>query len=148
MPKLDLDAVPLTNRTSYPPPHDEAVRERWVKRLSPVMGLVDFGASLVTLKPGAWSSQRHWHEEEDELVVILGGEAMLVDDDGRVPLRVGDIAVFPKNDGNGHHIVNETTQDCTFLAIGRKAMGRCHYSDIDMMVEQGDNFVRKDGTPL
>ena len=35
------------------------------------------------LKPGAWSSQRHWHNGEDEFLVMLSGEAVLVEDDGR-----------------------------------------------------------------
>src|SRR3989304_8548482 len=87
MPKLDLAAIESTNRTGYPPDHARAVAGRWVRRRAPTTGLTDFGASHVTLKPGAWSSQRHWHEEEDELVVMLAGEVTLVDDNGRTPLR-------------------------------------------------------------
>ena len=67
MPKLDLDAIPQTNRTGYPPPFDEPVQGRWYRRLAPVGGLTKLGASHVVLKPGAWSSQRHWHAGEDEL---------------------------------------------------------------------------------
>ena len=44
----------------------EVVQGRWYRRLAPAGGLTDFGFSHVTLKPGAWSSQRHWHEGEDE----------------------------------------------------------------------------------
>lgn len=148
MPKLDLTAVEQNNATGYPPPHNAAVQGRWVRRLSPVMGLTDFGASQVTLKPGAWSSQRHWHEDEDELIVMLAGEAVLVDDNGRTPMHPGDIAVFPKNDGNGHHLVNESSEDCIFLAVGKVAEGRCHYSDIDLMIEPGMGYVRKDCSPV
>lgn len=148
MPKLDIASIPSSNSTGYPAPHDRAVRERWVKRLTPLMGLADFGASMVTLRPGAWSSQRHWHEDEDELVVMISGRAVLVDDNGRTTLKAGDIAVFPKNDGNGHHLVNEGMRDCTFLAVGRVAEGRCHYSDIDMMIEPGKGYVHKDGSPF
>jgi uncharacterized cupin superfamily protein len=25
------------------------------------------------IEPGAWSSQRHWHEQEDEFVYVLEG---------------------------------------------------------------------------
>ena len=143
MPKAAITAV---NSTGYPPPYDALVEERWVRRLGPLFGLSDFGASHVTLKPGAGSSQRHWHEEEDELVVMLSGEAMLVDDNGRTSLRPGDIAVFPKNDGNGHHIVNESAADCVFVAIGRVPKGDCHYPDIDMAYSGATGFTRKDGS--
>lgn len=146
MPKVDIDAIAMSNATGYPPLHAAQVRGRWVRRVGRAMGLADFGASHVRLEPGAWSSQRHWHEEEDELVVMLAGEAVLVDDAGRTPLLPGDIAVFPKGDGNGHHIVNESGQDCLFVAIGRPPAGPCHYPDIDMLFEGEKGFTRKDGS--
>ncbi|NNM76717.1 cupin domain-containing protein [Sphingomonas sp. ID1715] len=144
MPKLDLDQIPQTNATGYPPEFADKVRGRWYRRLAPASGIVDFGASHVVLRPGAWSSQRHWHEEEDELVVMISGEAVLVDNDGRTPMRAGDIAAFPKNDGNGHVLVNESDRDCVYVAIGRPSASDCHYPDIDMHLFNGEGFRRKD----
>ena len=144
MPKLDLGAIAPTNATGYPPPYDADVAGRWYRRLAPASGLTEFGVSHVVLKPGAWSSQRHWHEEEDELVVMLSGEAVLVDDSGRTPMLPGDIAAFPKGDGNGHVLVNESDADCVFVAIGRPAKSDCHYPDIDMHLFDGEGFRRKD----
>lgn len=146
MPKLDLDAIASTNRTGYPAPYAAAVQGRWYRRLSPAAGMKDFGASHVVLKPGAWSAQRHWHEREDELLVILSGEAVLVDDAGRTPMRPGDIAAFPKGDANGHCLVNESDADCILLVIGSQANGPCHYPDIDLYTP-GETYSRKDGTP-
>jgi uncharacterized cupin superfamily protein len=147
MPKIDLATVPQSNATGYPPPYAEQVEGRWVRRVAKAAGLVDFGASQVVLKPGAWSAQRHWHEREDELLVMISGEGVLVDDGGRTPLRVGDIAAFPKNDGNGHCIVNESEADCVFLVVGQAVNGPAHYPDIDMHVTPEAGYVRKDGTP-
>lgn len=146
MPKLDLDAIPQTNATGYPPEYAGKVAGRWYRRLAPAAGLDDFGASHVELKPGAWSSQRHWHEEEDEIVVMLSGEAVLVDDNGRAAMKPGDVAAFPKGDGNGHVLINESEESCFFVAVGRSAASDCHYPDIDMHLENGRGFVRKDGT--
>ena len=147
MPKIDLSAIEQTNRTGYPADYAAEVAGRWYRRLAPVTGLTDFGVSHVVLKPGAWSSQRHWHEREDELVVMLAGEAVLVDDTGRTPMRPGDIAAFAKNDGNGHHLINESDADCIFAAIGRPAAGACHYPDIDMHIfDDGQGFRRRDGS--
>jgi uncharacterized cupin superfamily protein len=89
MPKLDLDAIPQTNATGYPAQYADVVQQRWYRRLAPASGIKDFGASHVVLQPGAWSSQRHWHEGEDELVVMLSGEAVLVDDSGEAMLARG-----------------------------------------------------------
>ncbi|MDX3910076.1 MAG: cupin domain-containing protein [Sphingobium sp.] len=147
MPKLDLDTIPQTNRTGYPPEYAGAVEGRFVRRIAPATGLSDFGASHVTLEPGAWSSQRHWHVNEDEIVIMLSGEAVLIDDNGRADMRAGDMAVFPKGDGNGHHLVNESDAPCVFVAVGRPAAGECHYPDIDMHIfDDGNTFRRKDGS--
>lgn len=146
MPKLNLDAIPQTNATGYPPEHAETVQGRWYRRLAPAAGLADFGASHVVLQPGAWSSQRHWHEAEDELVVMLMGEAVLVDDSGDTIMRPGDVAAFPKGDGNGHVLQNRSDQPCVFVAIGKPSASDCHYPDIDMHLFEGQGFRRKDGS--
>lgn len=147
MPKLDIDSIPQTNATGYPPVYADKVQGRWYRRLAPASGLTDFGASHVVLQPGAWSSQRHWHEGEDELVVMLAGEAVLVDDTGETPLRAGDVAAFPKNDGNGHVLQNRSSAPCIYVAIGRPAASACHYPDIDMhLFADSDRQKRKDGS--
>ena len=61
MPKLDLDAIPQSNATGYPAEYADVVQGRWYRRLGTAGGLSEFGVSHVVLKPGAWSSQRHWH---------------------------------------------------------------------------------------
>lgn len=149
MPKIDLDAIPLNNRTGYPEPHAQAVQGRWKRGLGQVGGISDFGVNHVVLKPGAWSSQRHWHEGEDEFVVMIAGEATLIDDFGRTPLGPGDCLAFPKGDGNGHHIVNESQADCIFVAIGRQPQSPCHYSDVDLLFDwRRAGYFHKDGTPF
>jgi uncharacterized cupin superfamily protein len=148
MPKVDLSSIEKVQRTGYPPPHDRQVRGRWAQRLAPRFKLTDYGANVTTQEPGAWSSQRHWHEGEDELVVMLEGEAVLVEDDGETVMQAGDIAVFPKGVANGHHFINRSDKPCRLIAIGRPPAGTCHYSDIDMMVGADGRYTHKDGTPF
>jgi uncharacterized cupin superfamily protein len=147
MPKVDLDSIPQTNRTGYPPPFDKDVAGRWYRRLAPASGLTQFGASHVTLKPGAWSSQRHWHDDEDEFLVMISGEAVLVEDEGSTLLRPGDCAVFPKGVRNGHHLRNDSESDCSFVVVGSGAGGTGGYSDIDMLFTADNRYTRKDGRP-
>ena len=147
MPKLTLEDIPQSNATGYPPVYADVVQGRWYRRLAPASGITDFGASHVVLMPGAWSSQRHWHEGEDELVVMIAGEAVLVDDHGETPMRAGDIAAFAKNDGNGHVLINRSDADCVFVAVGRPSATACHYPDIDMHLSAGSSEQRrKDGS--
>ena len=147
MPKIDLDAIPQVNRTGYPPPFDEQVAGRWQRRLAPAIGLTEFAASHVVLKPGAWSSQRHWHDGEDEFLVMIAGEAVLVEDEGPAVLRAGDIAAWPKGTTNGHHLRNDSDQDCAFIVVGGGTNTGGGYSDIDMIFTPEGTYAHKDGTP-
>ena len=147
MPKLDLDKIEQVNRTGYPPPFDREVQGRWYRRLAPASGLTDFAVSQVVLKPGAWSSQRHWHDGEDEFLVMLAGEAVLVEDDGRTLLKAGDCAAWPKGTGVGHHLRNESDTDCVFVVVGGGEQTGGGYSDIDMLFTADGRYTRKDGTP-
>jgi uncharacterized cupin superfamily protein len=148
MPKIDLDALEQLNTTGYPPPYDRDVAGRWVRRLAKPAGLSAMGASHVVLKPGAWTSQRHWHAEEDELLVMLAGEAVLVEDGGETVLRAGDVAAWPKGVRNGHHLQNRSDSDCAMICVsaGDAANDWGEYPDIDLrFVPEG--YQHKDGTP-
>ena len=147
MPKLDLEAIEQVNRTGYPAPFNEQVAGRWYRRLAPAAGLTDFGASHVVLKPGAWSSQRHWHNGEDEFLVMLTGEAVLVEDDGRTVLKPGDVAAWAKGTGIGHHLINESDSDCSFIVVGGGTNTGGGYSDIDLIFTPEGTYAHKDGTP-
>jgi len=147
MPKLNLDAIESTSRTGYPPPYDAPMAKRHYRRIARAAGIEDFGASQVTLEPGGISSQRHWHEGEDEMVVMIAGEAMLIEDGGETPMRPGDIAIFPKGIADGHHLVNRSCAPCTFIAVGGPSDSDCHYPDIDLHLDGASGaFTHKDGS--
>ena len=149
MPKIDIAAVPKRKGAPYPTPFDMPCAERIRQRLGDAGGLKDFGVNLMRLPPGNWSSQRHWHSHEDELVYVLEGELILVEDEGETVLRAGDCATFPKGSGNGHHMINRSNAIAVYLEVGsrqRDDLTTC--SDIDMMSSNADGrFVHKDGTP-
>lgn len=149
MPKIDLEAIEQTNATGYPMPFAAEMSRRHYRRLAPASGLTDIGVSRVVLEPGGVSSQRHWHEGLDEFLVVLEGEAVLVEDDSETILRAGDCAAFPKDVPNGHHLVNRGTADCIFLAMDApRTEGDCHYPDVDLLWDNAAQIYRhKDGTP-
>ena len=134
MPLLDLKALPSKTSCTYPEPFDAPCKGRSALRLSEAGELTQFGANLVTLRPGAWSSQRHHHSAEDELVYIVSGNPTFIDDDGERLLSAGDVTVHPMGDGNGHHMINRTEVDVTFLVIGTSNPEHDHarYPDVDL----------------
>jgi uncharacterized cupin superfamily protein len=151
MPKIDIAKLPVDSRSTYPDPFNRVVAGRSRKRLGNAAGLGQFGVNLTTLKPGAASALRHWHEKEDELVYVLEGEVVLIEDDGETPLKPGDAAGFKANVRNGHHLVNKSNRDAVYLEIGTRAQHeRAQYPDVDLLVirdEQGARYTHKDGKP-
>jgi uncharacterized cupin superfamily protein len=150
MPKLDLAQVPQKTGSIYPEPYASMMKGRSSLRLGQAGGLTQFGVNLVTLEPGALSSLRHWHLNEDEFVMVLTGECVLVEDEGETVMRAGDCAAFPANTPNGHHFINRSGSVAQFLVVGTKAPREvATYSDVDLKVEVDGTtarFTYKDGT--
>jgi uncharacterized cupin superfamily protein len=148
---LDPASVAPCRGSAYPTPFGEPLAGREKRALGDALHLTQFGVNLVTLAPAAWSSQRHWHANEDEFVYILEGEVTLVTDAGETILRPGMTAGFPAGRANGHHLINRSDQPVRYLEVGTRAESEeAQYSDIDMMVRKTDGrfvFMHKNGEP-
>ena len=153
-PKLviaDPQALPTRRGTTvYPGKLSEPIAGRNKTALGDALGLQNFGVNLVRLEPGAASALRHWHTRQDEFVYVLTGEITLVSDAGAQILRPGMIAGFPAGVADGHHLVNRSSRDATYLEVGdRMPGGAVRYPDDDLVGETaraGYRFTRKDGT--
>jgi uncharacterized cupin superfamily protein len=150
MPKIDLETAPKGQGTRYPAPHDAPCKDRKWLRLGDAAGLTQFGVNLLTLEPGVWSSQRHWHSHEDEFVQVVEGEVVLVDDSGEQVMRAGDCAGFKAGDRNGHHLQNRSDRPARLLVVGsRHEEDWGEYPDIDMKFLPGrGGYAKKNGEPL
>lgn len=152
-PALDPETVPARHGSGYPAPFRDKVEGRIKRALGDALGLTQFGVNLVTLPPGAWSAQRHWHSHEDEFVYVLSGELTLVTDAGAQRLGPGMAAGFPAGKPDGHHLINRSDQPATYLEVGsrRDDVDEVDYPDIDMAVRHDaagrQQFVHKDGRP-
>lgn len=145
------DAPLRTKPSNYPEPFASQMQGRQKRQLGDLFGLTNFGANLTRLLPGAMSALRHAHTKQDEFIYILEGEPTLRTDEGSVRLSPGMCAGFKAGTGNGHHLINETSEDVVYLEIGDRTSGdEGSYPDDDLkalMVEGKWQFVRKDGTP-
>jgi len=153
MPKLDLSEIEPRIGSNYPAPFHEPCMARSGLKLSDAGGLTQFGANLITIAPGAWSSQRHHHSGEDELVMIMAGHPTLYESGEGIRLSPGDVTVHPMGDGIGHHMKNETDEDVIFLVIGGRNPETDHatYPDIDLDLAANGTpervYQHKDGRP-
>jgi uncharacterized cupin superfamily protein len=99
--------------------------------LSDAGGLTRFGSHVETLQPGSRSSDRHWHEQEDEFLYMLSGEATVVENDGAHTIHPGDAVCWPASVANAHHVVNRSEEPCTYLILGSRTTPAdvTHYPD-------------------
>jgi uncharacterized cupin superfamily protein len=149
---VDPTTVADRQSTIYPPQFADAVAGRIKKALTQAAGLTQFGVNLTTLEPGASSSHRHWHANEDEFIYVLEGEMMLITDGGEQILKPGIAAGFPAGEADGHQLVNRSSKPVHYLEIGTRAQNdQVTYSDVDMAASKVDGewrLTRKDGTPF
>ncbi|QIE40565.1 cupin domain-containing protein [Rhodobacteraceae bacterium SC52] len=151
MPKLDMDTVPVKTGSIYPAPYAAQMAGRSSQRLGTAGGLTQFGVNLVTLEPGARSSLRHWHLNEDEFVMVTEGTLSLCEDAGETDMGRGDCAAFPAGVPDGHCLVNRSQTVARFLVVGSRAPHEvASYSDVDLKVTLTNgtaDFTHRDGRP-
>ncbi|MHA7871691.1 MAG: cupin domain-containing protein [Hyphococcus sp.] len=153
MPKINIADAPVRTACAYPAPLDAHCAGRSKQALGDLGGLTQFGVNLTRLAPGAASAHKHWHQNEDEFVFMLEGEAVLVEDAGETVLRAGEAATFRAGVENGHMLVNRSAGDAVFLEIGARAAREVSsYTDPDIdlqMKNEGEGWVayRKNGAP-
>lgn len=151
MPKIDQSSVPVRRRLVYPEPFYAETEGYEGQRFGDAAGLTQFGVNRVVLAPGGRTALRHWHEEEDEFVIILSGEVVLREDEGETVLRAGDCAGFKAGVANGHALENRSDAPAVLFEIGTRSPDEtAHYPDIDLRFErrgQQIRFCHKDGEP-
>jgi uncharacterized cupin superfamily protein len=144
--------VPARSKPSvYPEPFASRMSGRAKSQLGEIFGLANFGVNLTRLAPHAVSALRHAHSKQDEFVYILQGNPTLHTDEGRSTLGPGMCAGFKAGSGNGHRLINETSEEVVYLEVGDRSPGdEGSYPDDDLkalQVEGGWKFTHKDGTP-
>jgi uncharacterized cupin superfamily protein len=111
--------------------------------------LTQFGAFVEELPQGSSSSERHWHETEDEMIYVLEGHPTLIEE-SETELAPGDAVCWPAGSGVGHRLTNRTGLPVRYLVIGtRNEKDVIHYSDHDLVTHkdgQSRRYLRRDGS--
>lgn len=148
---IQPENVTATTDSGYPEPFRSRVLPRSKRALGDAAALTKIGVNHTTLGPGAASSMRHWHTQEDELIYVLEGELVLVTDAGERPIRAGDCAGFPAGHRDGHQLVNRGSMPAVYLEISnRDASDVAVYPDVDLCWNAPtapDAYSHKDGRP-
>jgi uncharacterized cupin superfamily protein len=144
--------VPARRKPSvYPEPFATRMAGREKRQLGELFGITNFGVNLTRLAPNAVSALRHAHTKQDEFIYILQGTPTLHTDEGQTTLSPGMCAGFKAGTGNGHRLINETTDEVIYLEVGDRTPGdEGIYPDDDLkalLVAGKWQFVHKNGEP-
>ncbi|MBS0055897.1 cupin domain-containing protein [Yersinia sp. Marseille-Q3913] len=145
------DAPVRTKPSNYPEPFASRMAGREKRSLGDLFALSNFGVNLTRLAPNAVSALRHAHTKQDEFIYILQGNPTLCTDEGLTQLSPGMCAGFKAGTGNGHHLINETSEEVVYIEVGDRTPGdegRYPDDDLQAVAENGKwKFTHKDGTP-
>ncbi len=145
------EAPARTKQSNYPELFASRMAGRLKRPLGDLFGLTNFGVNLTYLAPSAISSLRHAHTKQDEFIYILQGNPVLQTDEGRTQLSPGMCAGFKAGTGNGHRLINESTEEVVYLEVGDRTPGdEGSYPDDDLKAQLVDGkrqFLHKDDAP-
>ena len=109
------------------------------KPLADITGLTGVGISLLTVEPGAESTEFHFHYREDECVYVLSGKATARVGDDTFEINAGDFIAYRKG-GLPHAISNTGTEPLCMIVVGERGD-----TDIVDYPEKGKRMFRTKG---
>jgi uncharacterized cupin superfamily protein len=145
------EVAPRVKTSNYPEPFASRMVGREKRALGDLFGLANFGVNLTRLLPGAESALRHAHTKQDEFIYILQGHPLLITNAGTNQLAPGMCAGFKAGNGNGHQLINRTSEEVVYLEVGDRSiddMGVYPDDDLQALFVDGKwEFTHKDGSP-
>ena len=145
------EVAPRVKQSNYPEAFVARMVGREKRALGDLFGLANFGVNLTRLAPGAESALRHSHTKQDEFIYILEGHPVLITDAGTTQLAPGMCAGFKAGSGDGHQLINRTSEEVVYLEIGDRSTNDTGiYPDDDLQAQFADGnwaFTHKDGSP-
>ncbi|MBL4597176.1 MAG: cupin domain-containing protein [Robiginitomaculum sp.] len=87
-------------------------------RIGPLIGAKNMGCMLTIVPPGKCAFPHHAHITDDEMMVILAGEAIYRFGTDEYPVKAGDVLGAPPGGAEvAHQLINTGTEDLKYLAF-------------------------------
>jgi uncharacterized cupin superfamily protein len=97
--------------------NDKAVRLN--RSLGDAVGLKNLGVHIIDVPPGAWSTEYHSHDYEEECIYVLSGTGVARLGAGRQRIAAGDFIGCPIN-GVAHDLHNDGDENLVCLVVGQR----------------------------
>ena len=100
------------------------------------LGSKTIGLTIQTVGPGCFSSRRHKHVFQEEILVVMEGTGVLHHGDERVAVSPGDCVCYVPEDPEAHAFENTGATDLVVWAFGNRFP-----HEIALYPDQGVAFV-------
>jgi len=100
------------------------------------VGSKTIGLTIQTIAPGCFSSRRHKHLFQEEILIVMSGEGTLHHGDQRIPMSAEDCVCYLPEDAEAHNFENTGTTDLVIWAFGNRFP-----HEIALYPDQGVAFV-------
>lgn len=108
----------------------------------------DMGSKLLffevrELAPGKLSCPYHFHTDEEEVFIIIEGEALLRQNNSKRVVKKGDLLFFKRGPEGAHQLFNHTDLPMKYLDLStNRDTGRVQYPDSNK-ISVGDGHIYK-----
>lgn len=99
--------------------------------LAELMGSEKLGFHLEVIDPKNFSAPYHFHEQDEELFLVLEGEAIVRHNNTFTKVKAGDLLFYPVGPESAHNMYNHTDKPFRFLGLSNmsEVYDVCHYPD-------------------
>ena len=102
------------------------------------LGSASIGLAIQTVRPGCWSSRRHRHLFQEEILVVMSGSGTLHHGDERHSIGPSDCICYLPGDPEAHAFENSGTEDLVIWAFGNRFRHEvCVYPDQSIAFVEG-----------
>ncbi len=102
------------------------------------------GSTLYEFEPGAQLWPYHFHNGNEEWIVVVSGTPTLRTPEGERELRAGDVAAFAQGEDGAHTFYNRSAEPARILFFSTLRRGFVVYPDSGKITAGGLVFRRSD----
>jgi uncharacterized cupin superfamily protein len=110
------------------------------QRLGPDLGAELLGCGLYDLPPDGRIWPYHWHDGNEEWLIVVRGRPTVRTPDGERELAPGDVVNFPPGEAGAHAIANRTGDDARVAIFSTQRSGYAVFPDSEKVGAAGGIF--------
>jgi len=114
-----------------------------------MFGAKNLGFHLEILDPKTFSAPFHFHDQEEEMLIVIEGEAVVRFKDRFQKIKAGDLVYFSTGPDSVHQTYNFTDKPFKFFALSSKfPEEKCHYPDSGKYLDKKIRKVLENGVEV